>query len=83
MTTNADNTNDPDAQADEQLDGEVHQRAFDHLADLITEVEILADREPENEEDLRDLIDRAERLLDHVDNVEYELVQAVREGYDS
>ena len=67
----------------DESDGEVHQRAFDHLADLITEVEILADREPENEEDLRDLIDRAERLLDHVDNVEYELVQAVREGYDS
>jgi ABC-type transporter Mla subunit MlaD len=68
---------------DAEDDGEVHQRAFNHLSDLITEVEILADREPENEEDLRDLIDRAERLLDHVDNVEYELVQAVREGYDS
>lgn len=44
--------------------------------------EILADREPEDEEEeLRDLIDRAERLLEHVDNVEYELVEVIREGY--
>jgi len=70
--------------SDESAEDEagVHQRAFNHLSELITEVEILADREPEDEDELRDLIDRAERLLDYVDNVEYELVEAIREGYD-
>ena len=57
------------------------QEAFNRLSDLITDAEILADREPDDEEELRDLIARAERVLDDLDDVEYELLEAIDAGY--
>lgn len=57
---------------------QLSQQAFHELSDLITNAEIIADHGPENEEELRDAIRRGEDLLTDLDDVEYELIEAIR-----
>jgi len=58
----------------------LQQRAYQHLRELITNAEMLAANDPENEEQLREAQEQGEDLLDELDNVEHDLIEAIREA---
>lgn len=57
---------------------QLHQDAFHALSDLITNAEMIADHGPENEEELREAARQGEDLLMELDDVEYDLIEAIR-----
>jgi len=62
---------------------QLHQKAFQALSELLTNAEMIADHEPENEGELRAAVRRGENLLTDLDDVEYDLIEAIRTAEES